>query len=183
MSNDYDSGYVTSYQDWIGKYANCSFNYFARHKKGRPIDYQFNSLGYRGPEHVANPDISVFGSSFSFAVGVEFAESWHQQLGKYRVNCYAPAGFLVTNNDIIEHYQQTKIVSGIVILQLREFEYNTEPISIPTNVKCFVIDQNQHPDLFGFDYASFIDKAEDATHPGPLTHRQWATEIKTAFNL
>ena len=96
MLNNYDSGFVATYQAWIGKYANCSFKYFARHKEGRPINYQFNSLGYRGPEHYNDPDISVFGSSFSFGVGVEFTECWHQQLGNYRINLYAPAGFLVT---------------------------------------------------------------------------------------
>ena len=183
MLNDYDSGFVSSYQDWIGKYANQTFKYFARHKEGSPIEYQFNSIGYRGPEHYTDPEISVFGSSFSFGVGVEFSNCWHQLLGNYRVNLYAPAGFLVTNNDIIEHYQQTKINTGIVILQLREFEYNVAPFEIPTDVKCFVVDQTHHDNLFGFDYASFVDKAEDQTHPGPLTHQQWATEIKTKFNL
>lgn len=183
MLKDYDSGFVSSYQNWIGKYANCSFKYFARHKEGRQIDYQFNSLGFRGPEHHSNPDISVFGSSFSFGVGLEFNKCWHQQLGNYRVNCYAPAGFLVTNNDIIDHYQRANITVGIVILQLREFEYNIQPIEIPKNVKCFVVDQMQHNNLFGFDYSSFIDRAEDQTHPGPLTHQQWAKEIKIAFNL
>lgn len=183
MLKDYDSGFVESYQSWIGKYANCSFKYFARHKEGHPVDYQFNSLGYRGPEHYPNPDISVFGSSFSFGVGVEFTECWHQQLGNYCVNSYAPAGFLVTNNDIINHYQHANISGGIVILQLREFEYNTQPIEIPNNIKCFVIDQTTHNNFFGFDYASFIDKAKDQTHPGPLTHQQWAKEIKTEFNL
>ena len=181
--NNYDSGYSPSYQEWLGKYANCSFDYFARHKEGPPVKYQFNSIGYRGNEHCTNPDISVFGSSFSFGVGVNFSDCWHQQLGDYRVNCYAPAGFLVTNNDIVNHYQQTDISSGIVILQFREFEYNTSPIIIPDNVKCFVIDQTTHDNLFGFDYASFVDKAKDHTHPGPLTHTQWALQIKKEFNL
>ena len=183
MSKSYNSGFADSYQSWLGKYTNCAFDYFARHTDGRAIPYQFNSLGYRGPEHYSTPDISVFGSSFSFGVGVDFTECWHQQLGNYRVNCYAPAGFLVTNNDIIDHYQQVNSTTGIVILQLREFEYNTAPIIIPHNVKCFVIDCNLHPDLFGFDYESFIDKAEDATHPGPKTHQVWANKIKTAFSL
>ena len=181
--NNYNSGYSPSYQAWIGRYTNKSFDYFARHKDGCPILYQFNSLGYRGNEHHTNPDISVFGSSFSFGVGVKFNECWHQQLGNYQVNCYAPAGFLVTNNDIIDHYNRSNIFSGIVILQLREFEYNTAPITVPGNVKCFVIDQTNHDNLFGFDYTSFVDKAEDHTHPGPLTHTQWALQIKKKFNL
>jgi hypothetical protein len=186
LSNDYknyNSGHVLSWQDWIGKYANCSFDYFARHNSGRPINYKFNNSGYRGSEHHDNPDISVFGSSFSFGVGIEFSDCWHQLLGDYRVNCYAPAGILITNNDIIDHYQHTNITSGIVILQLREFKYNTLPIVIPNNVKCFVIDENEHGELFGFDYASFVDKAEDNTHPGPETHKQWATQIKKKFSL
>lgn len=186
MLNDYKNynpGYATDWQDWVGKYANCSFDYFARHKSGRPLSYKFNSLGYRGGEHYANPDISVFGSSFSFGVGVEFNECWHQQLGNYQVNCYSPAGILVTNNNIIDQYQCADITSGIVILQFREFKYNTLPIIIPDNVKCFIIDEDEHDDLFGFNYASFIDKAEDNTHPGPDTHKQWAIQIKKKFTL
>ena len=179
----YNTGYVSSWQDWIGKYANCSFDYFARHNSGRPISYKFNSLGYRGGEHYSNPEISVFGSSFSFGVGIEFNNCWHQQLGDYRVNCYSPAGFLVTNNNVIDHYQCADITSGIVILQFREFKYNTLPIIIPDNVKCFVIDEVSHDDLFGFNYDNFIDKAEDNTHPGPETHKQWAMQIKKKFNL
>jgi hypothetical protein len=179
----YNRGYTWSYQNWIGKYANCSFEYFARHKEGKPIDYKFNSLGYRGNEHHLAPDISVFGSSFSFGVGIEFAECWHQQLGDYRINCFAPAGIRVTNNDIIDHYHRANILSGIVILQFREFKYNTAPITIPNNVKFFVIDETSHNELFGFDYDSFLDKAEDKAHPGPETHKQWAQKIKKQFNL
>ena len=180
---NYNNGFATCYKKWIGKYANCTFNYFARHKEGRPIEYKFNSLGYRGNEHYPNPEITIFGSSFSFGVGIEFSDCWHQQLGNYRVNCYAPAGFLVTNNDIIDHYHQSDILSGIVILQLREFKYNTAPIAIPNNVNCFVVDENCHIDLFGFNYASFKDKAEDNTHPGVETHKQWSMKIKKKFNL
>ena len=182
-SNSYDTGYASSYQDWLGKYTNCSFDYFARHREGRPIVYEFNSLGYRGNDHHSNPDISVFGSSFSFGVGIEFNQCWHQQLGDYRINCYAPAGFLVTNNDIIDHYYRADVLGGIVILQFREFKYNTAPITVPTNTKCFVVDENCHSELFGFDYDSFIDTAEDKTHPGPETHKQWAIKIKKQFNL
>jgi hypothetical protein len=182
-SKSYNSGYVSSYKDWLGKYANCSFDYFARHREGCAIGYKFNSLGYRGNEHYINPDISVFGSSFSFGVGVEFNECWHQQLGNYQINCYAPAGFLVTNNNIIDHYYQTSITSGIVILQLREFRYNTSEIKIPDNVLTFVVDEEIHSNLFNLPWSSFIDKAEDNTHPGPLTHQLWAQEIKKTYNL
>jgi len=182
-SKNYNTGYVTSYNNWLGKYANCSFDYFAKHKKGRPVNYKFNSLGYRGPEHYTTPDISVFGSSFSFGVGIEFDECWHQQLGNYRVNCYASAGFLATNNDIIAHYHQTNITSGMVILQLREFRYNTGKIEIPKNILTVVVDEEMHPTLVNLPWASFIDKAEDSTHPGPLTHQLWAQEIKKTYNL
>jgi hypothetical protein len=185
LSNDknYNSGYTSCYESWIGTYANCRFDYFARHEHGRPIDYAFNSLGYRGNEHHPDPEISVFGSSFSFGVGIDFDQCWHQLLGNYRVNCHAPAGFLVTNNDIIAHYNRSKSPPGIVILQFREFKYNTESLVIPHSVKCFVVDEILHDDLFGFDYHSIIDKAEDKTHPGPETHKQWAKQIKKKFAL
>jgi hypothetical protein len=182
-SKQYDTGHSTSYWQWLGKYAGKSFDYFARHNTGRPLNYQFNSLGYRGPEHFQHPDISVFGSSFSFGVGIEFDQCWHQQLGDYQINCYAPAGFAVTNNDIIEHYHRSKIKNGLVILQLREYSYNSSPIQIPSEVNCFVIDSYLHDDLFGFEWNSFIDKAEDLTHPGPHTHKLWANTIKKKFNL
>ena len=186
MPNDcknYNSGAQPSYQAWLGKYANCTFDYFARHTDGVPIQYKFNSLGYRGYEHHAEPDISVFGSSFSFGVGVEFDQCWHQQLGNYRVNCYSPAGFLVTNNDIINHYKQTNISTGIVILQLREFRYNVADINIPKNVLCFVVDEHLYPGLLNLSWSSFVDKAHDQTHPGPETHKLWAQTIKKTFNL
>jgi len=180
---NYESGFVDSYWKWLGRYANQSFNYFARHQQGRPIQYKFNSLGYRGPEHHAEPDISVFGSSFSFGVGIEYYQCWHQLLGNYRVNCWATAGFAATNNDIIEHYLRTPIFTGKVILQLREFSYNTAPISIPQNVLCFVVDRYKHNDLFSFSWDGFVDKAEDQVHPGPKTHKTWAYIIKNKFNL
>jgi hypothetical protein len=186
LSNDcknYNSGFQSSYQAWIGKYTNCTFDYFARHNDGVPVKYQFNSLGYRGHEHCANPDISVFGSSFSFGVGIEFDQCWHQQLGNYRVNCYSPAGFLVTNNDIIDHYNHTDISTGIVILQLREFRYNINDINIPENVLCFVVDECPQPGLLSLPWSSFVDKAHDQTHPGPKTHKLWAQIIKKKFNL
>ena len=182
-SKRYDSGFAPTYWQWIGTYANQSYNYFARHQKGKPVSYQFNSLGYRGSEHYSCPDLSVFGSSFSFGVGIDFSQCWHQLLGNYAVNCYAPAGFAVTNNDIIEHYRRSNVSTGRIILQLREFSYNTGHIDIPQGVDCFVIDSDQHNDLFGFDWASFVDRAEDNTHPGPNTHKLWAYEIKKKFNL
>lgn len=179
----YDNGFVDQYWKWPGKYANCHYKYFARHKQGREIDYDFNSTGYRGIEHHSLPDISVFGSSFSFGVGIDFDQCWHQLLGNYRVNCYAPAGILVTNNNIIEHYCQTKISSGIVILQLREFQYNTGVIEIPPDVLTFVVDQITHPSMVNLGWDSFVDKAEDNTHPGPQTHQLWAQTIKKTYNL
>lgn len=187
MLNDtvsvYDSGWASTYWDWLGKFSNRRYTHFARHTKGKSIEYSFNSAGYRGSEHHACPDITVFGSSFSFGVGVEFNQCWHQQLGNYRVNCYAPAGILVTNNHIIEHYNRSQITSGIVILQFREFRYNTSEICIPPGVLCFVVDEHIHTDLFNLPWDSFVDKAEDSTHPGPLTHKLWAQEIKKTFNL
>lgn len=179
----YNNGNAPDYWQWLGKYANCHYSYFARHTEGRAIDYTFNALGYRGPAHYDNPDISVFGSSFSFGVGVEFEQCWHQQLGNYRINCYAPAGILVTNNNIIEHYNQANIQSGITILQLREFRYNTKEIIIPSDVLTFVVDEEIHADLFNLSWSSFVDKAEDNTHPGPLTHQLWAQKIKQKYNL
>jgi hypothetical protein len=179
----YESGASNSYQAWLGKYSNESFDYFARHKTGSPKKYKFNSLGYRGHEHHANPDISVFGSSFSFGVGIEFDQCWHQNLGNYRVNCYSPAGFLVTNNDIIDHYACSNISSGIVILQLREFKYNIKDVIIPKNTLCFVVDEYKRSDILSLPYSSFVDKAEDQTHPGPKTHKLWAQIIKKKFNL
>lgn len=179
----YDNGYVKNYREWIGKYANSYFDHFARHNSGKSIDYHFNSLGYRGPEHFETPDISVFGSSFSFGVGIDFSCCWHQQLGNYQVNCYAPAGFLVTNEDIIEHCHRTKVESGIVILQLREFRYNKSIIHIPNNIPVFVIDEHTHHDILTFTWSSFVDKAEDNTHPGCETHKLWSQKIKQQFSL
>lgn len=179
----YESGYAESMQQWSGKYAHCHFDYFARHKHGTAICYDFNSRGYRGPEHWTNPDISVFGSSFSFGVGIEYHQCWHQLLGAYRVNCYAAAGFLITNNDIIQHYHDRNINLGMVILQLREFRYNTQDLTIPDAVNCFVIDELVHSHILTLPWSSFVDKAADEVHPGPLTHQSWAKTIKNAFNL
>jgi hypothetical protein len=179
---NYNSGYAKTYLDWIGTYSNCSFEYFARHRSGDPKQYKFNSQGYRGPDHVTDPDISIFGSSFSFGVGIEFDQCWHQHLGNYKINCYAPAGFLVTNNDIINHYNSTK-PAGITILQLREFKYNTQDLDIPQDTFCFVIDEVTPIGFIGFSYNSFVDKAEDQTHPGPETHLKWAKIIKRMLNL
>lgn len=181
-SSRYDSGAAKSYQQWIGKYANCDFDYFARHRAGQPVKYQFNSKGWRGPEHYEYADIYVFGSSFSFGVGMDWSQCWHQQLGNYRVNCYAPAGFLVTNNDIIDYYKQLN-PSAIIILQLREFEYNVAPIDVPENIHCFVVDKVVPQNFVGFRYSTFVDHANDQTHPGPRTHQLWSKIIKKMFNL
>jgi hypothetical protein len=185
LPNDltYESGWSSTYWSWIGKFSNSHYSHFAKHTDGKAIQYSFNNLGYRGPPHHASPDISVFGSSFSFGVGVEFNQCWHQQLGDYRVNCYAPAGILVTNNNIIEHYNQSRISSGIVILQFREVRYNTSEICIPPGVLCFIVDECTHPGMFNLPWDSFVDKAEDNIHPGPLTHKSWAQKIKKTFNL
>ncbi len=180
---NYNSGYTPTYIEWLGKYSNCEFDYFARHKDGKSKRYRFNGLGYRGPEHWPDPDISVFGSSFSFGVGMEFSQCWHQLLGNYKVNCYAPAGIPVRNEDIIDHYHRANISSGIVILQLREFSYSLRPFEIPKEPLVFVVDSYLHDDLFGFYYDDFEDKAEDNTHPGPLTHAQWAKALKIKYNL
>ena len=182
-NSNHEYGYVEHYQEWPGKFANQQFDYFARHERGRPIPYVFNSRGWRGPEHHTLPDISVIGSSFSFGVGIEFSQCWHQLLGNYKVNCYAPAGFIVTNNNTIDHYNQLDIKSGLTILQLREFKYNTGPIILPETAKCFSIDTTTHSGLPGFTYNSFLDKAADDIHPGPKTHAQWAKVIKKMFGL
>lgn len=179
---NYEPGKVDHFNDWIGKFANCQFDYFGRHKSGRPVNYSFNSLGYRGPEHWDSPDISIFGSSFSFGIGIDYNQCWHQLLGDYRVNCYAPAGFLVTNNDIINHYNMVK-PKGRVILQFREFKYNTDVLTIPSGVDYFIIDEQVASGHPGFSYSSFLDRAEDDTHPGPNTHILWAKILKRAYKL
>lgn len=178
-----DDGYVNSLNEWIGKYANCHFDYFARHQSGPAINYDFNSRGYRGPEHWANPDISVFGSSFSFGVGVAHHQCWHQLLGDYRVNCYSAAGILVTNNDIIEQSKHCDAPAKITILQLREFRYNVGDIVLPSDAKCFVVDEFEHPNILNLPWSSFVDKATDGLHPGPATHKLWAKIIKKMFDL
>lgn len=179
----YNSGGARNYWNWVGKYANQSYDHFARHKEGPKINYSFNSEGFRGPEFYNCPDITVFGSSFSFGVGIEFEQCWHQNLGDYKVNCYAPAGILVTNNDIIGHYHKSGISTGLVILQLREFRYNTTDIQIPDNVFCFVVDEHVHENLMTFSWGSWPDRAADNTHPGHLTHLQWAHTIKNKLGL
>lgn len=179
----HDSGYSSAYRAWIGKYANRRFDYFARHDSGQCKEYYFNTAGYRGPEHHDKPDITVFGSSFSFGVGIEFHECWHQLLGDYRVNCMATAGFLATNDDIIEHYQSHGHKSGRAIIQLREFRYNRGEIEIPEAAMVFAIDENTVPNLLTLTWRSFVDRAEDGVHPGPRTHKLWAQIIKNKFNL
>lgn len=179
---EYDSGHAANYQAWIGRYANSRFQYFARHRQGRTLDYSFNSQGYRGPEHHADPDITIFGSSFSFGVGLAFEQCWHQLLGAYRINCVAPAGFLVTNDDIIAHYHAVSPKSK-VILQLREHRYDRGRITLPRDVMVFAVDETAWPDVLTFTWSSFLDKAEDGVHPGPKTHESWSQTIKTTFNL
>jgi len=89
----------------------------------------------------------------------------------------------VTNNDNIENYACSNISIGIVILQLREFKYNIRDIDIPKNILCVVVDEHEHPGILSLPYWSFVDKAEDQTHPGPDTHQLWAQKIKKMFNL
>jgi len=177
----YESGSVNYYKDWLGKYSSKKYDYFAKHTSGNKINYEFNSIGYRGPEHHPTPDISIFGSSFSFGVGLEFDQCWHQQLGDYKINCYATAGFLMTNDDIINHYKQVNPL-GNVILQLRESKYNKSTLTLP-NATVFIIDEYTHPLIFSLTYETMIDKAEDKIHPGIKTHQLWATALKTKFNL
>lgn len=174
---------LSPYQKWIGRYANCKFDYFGRHDQGRAIDYSFNSLGYRGPEHHAAPDITIFGSSFSFGVGIEYHQCWHQLLGNYRINCIATAGFLATNDDIVDHYKTAVPSTGRVIVQLRESRYNRGPLDIPKAAIIFAVDENPQPGILTMTWSSFIDKAEDGIHPGINTHRAWAKIIKNAFSL
>lgn len=179
-----DSGYANSFNEWIGKYSNQQFDYFARHQSGPTVAYDFNSQGWRGPEPESDPDICVFGSSFSFGVGVEYHQCWHQLLGDYRVNCYAPAGFLVTNNDIINHYHTFNFNKQVLsIIQLREFRYNVGEVIIPPNARCFVVDEIEHPAFLNLPWSSFVDKAHDGVHPGPKTHQSWAKILKKMFNL
>lgn len=178
----YTNGNASSYRDWVGKYANCKFDYFARHDKGKPIKYHFNNHGYRGPEPYAQPDITIFGSSFSFGVGIEYDQCWHQLLGNYRINCFSPAGFLVTNDDIIDNYQ-THCPQGRVILQLREYRYNRSHLDIPGNVMVFAVDESAWPGVLTFTWSSFVDKGEDGLHPGTKTHKLWAQIIKKKFDL
>jgi|688.fasta_scaffold213415_2 hypothetical protein len=177
----YQSGFVHSYKQWIGKFSNQEYDYFARHASGNKIKYKFNSIGYRGPEHHLVPDISIFGSSFSFGVGLEFDRCWHQQLGEYKINCYAPAGFLMTNDDIIDHYKEIN-PPGQIILQLRESKYNRATLTLP-DTKVFIIDEYSHPFIFSLTYNTMVDKAEDQIHPGIQTHKLWAFAIKKKFNL
>lgn len=179
----YDSGYSSSYQEWIGKYANSRFDYFARHDSGKSTEYSFNTAGYRGSEHHDQPDITVFGSSFSFGVGIEFHQCWHQLLGDYRVNCMATAGFMAVNDDIINHYQSQSSQFGKTIIQLREYRYNRGKIEIPNDVMIFAIDENVVPNMLTLTWGSFVDRAEDGVHPGINTHKLWAQIIKHKFNL
>lgn len=172
------------YQAWLGRFANQSMCYFGHHDKGRPIQYRFNSQGYRGPEHHPTPDLAIFGSSFSFGVGIEWHQCWHQQLGDYRVNCYAVAGFLAVNHDIIRHCLATNHNAGRVILQLRESRYDRSHIPIPQDIFCFAVDEHEQQGMLTFTWAEWKDDlAEDGKHPGANTHKQWANKIRTVLDL
>jgi hypothetical protein len=169
--------------NWATQFINHRCHYFARHSQGEAVEYNFNSRGFRGPEFYNDPDISVIGSSFSFGVGLDWSQCWHQNLGNYRVNCYSAAGVLVTNNDILEYYYQTQ-PKGIVILQFREQQYDRAPWAVPTNTKNFIIEPSgKHDTIPTFTYGSFLDRSWDAVHPGQKTHRLWSKWIKTLFNL
>lgn len=181
MSDIYLSGCVSEYREWIGKYANQTCSYFAKHTHGASRHYQFNSLGFRGPEFYIDPDIIVVGSSFSFGVGIEFEQCWHQLLGNLRVNCYATAGFIMTNNDILDLAASITDNSARMILQLRESCYNRAKLDLPLSTDCFAIDQQPIPNMFTLGYDTVIDHAEDGIHPGPLTHQSWAKTLRHKF--
>ena len=176
------SGHASSYQNWPELHRNLRCQYFARHHDGESCDYQFNSQGFRGPEFHRNPDIVIIGSSFSFGVGLKWEECWHQNLGNYRINCYAFAGFAMTNNDILDFYHglspQTK-----TILQFREYSYDTDVWEPPKDTWNFIVDQHPRNDILCFDWQSWLDRARDRTHPGPLTHKSWTNTIKKTWNL
>lgn len=178
----WNSGHADSYQQWVGKYANLECDYFARHSTGNPIRYTFNNEGFRGPKFHKEPDISIFGSSFSFGVGIEWDQCWHQQLRDYKVNCYAPAGFAVRNSDILEYYNIIQ-PAGITILQFREIQYDIKSWEPPGSTFNFIIEKHHHPTLRTLTYDTFIDKANDGVHPGKKTHQQWAKWIIQQFNL
>mgnify|MGYP001026422634 CR=1 FL=1 len=168
---------------WTEQNKNKNYNYFGRHTSGDPIDYSFNYLGYRG-KFYTDPDISIFGSSFSFGIGLNYNDCWHQNLGEYKVNCYAVAGWLINNNQILENYQKIKNQQniGTAIIQLREFKYNTKELDLP-NCNIFCIDQQKNNNVMTFRYSSFLDLALDNLHPGTRTHKQWAMILKNLWKL
>lgn len=168
---------------WTEQNKNKTYSYFGHHVNGIPIEYAFNQLGYRG-KFYNNPDISVFGSSFSFGVGIDYKNCWHQQLGDYKVNCYAIAGWLINNNQILEHYRmlQHQHNLGKVIIQLREFKYNIKLLDLP-DCNIFCIDEQKNNKIPTFVYSSFLDYALDNIHPGPVTHKKWAETLKNRWNL
>lgn len=176
----YATGHVKDYREWPGRYANQTFTHFAKHHQGRPITYDFNSQGFRGPEFHDKPDLTVIGSSFSFGVGIQFCQCWHQLLGNLRVNCYATAGFPVNNHDLLDLALTVAPTTGRLVIQFRESEYGTVPTPLP-QADCFTIDHDSWSDLFTLEYDSIQDRAEDGIHPGPLTHQSWARTLKDKF--
>ena len=168
---------------WREKNKNKNYSYFGWHTSGEPVNYNFNHMGYRG-KFYENPDISVFGSSFSFGIGIDYCDCWHQNLGDYKVNCYAVAGWLINNNQIIENYKKhlQQGYPGKTIIQLREFEYNTGALDLP---KCDIvcIDKQNNNVGIHLGYSSFIDFALDNKHPGAKTHKRWAKILKKIWNL
>lgn len=170
---------------WIGHYSNQRHVYFARHHSGKHIDYSFNSSGFRGPEFT-NADITIFGSSFTFGVGLPWEDTWHQQLAymtNKTVNVYSIAGYGISNNELIELYNRFKTNSR-VILQLREDAYSSGAYTIPSDIMAFKIEENTKDSrCLTFTWKGFVDRAEDQTHPGPKTHYMWAKVLKKIWNL
>lgn len=173
-----------TWDEWIGLNANSTVNYFARHVNGTPVEYKFNSLGFRGPEFYADPDITVFGSSFTFGVGLDWDKTWHQLLGDYRINCYAAAGWAVSNDQLVDLFNRFTPATGISIIQFREEKYTRHTYKIPKGPLCFKIeDAGKDPRMPTFSYTSICDQAADMCHPGPKTHKVWATLLKKMWNL
>jgi hypothetical protein len=174
-----------SLDTWIGHFSNQTHNYFGRHTEGRPVVYNFNSKGFRGPEFI-DADITVFGSSFSFGVGLEWTDTWHQQLARMTnktVNVYSIAGYGIENQELIELYTRYTPTNQ-VILQLREEAYSTKKYTIPENILVFKIEEDKKDTQCPtFTWASFADHAEDKIHPGVITHSNWAKILIKIWNL
>lgn len=176
------------WQDWCQEHRGKQYQYFGKHTDGRPVSYSFNELGFRGPKFHTDPDVVVYGSSFSFGIGLEWEQSWHQQIARIKnikVNCYAGAGFAVTNNDIVDLFQAYPPQNtSKVILQLREEEYTTAPYNLPPGIMAFKVDKEVKDKVVPtFLWRSFVDKAADGIHPGPRTHLNWAIILSKLWNL